>query len=90
MSPNPVSRRSALTLLGLARLSLPTLLECQPRLAAARPTPALQQPHMRMALASLREAGHHLDEATADKGGHRVKAIELVNSGAMRMSWRSR
>jgi len=40
---------------------------------------ATQQPHMRMALASLNAAKAHLAEATPDKGGHRVKAIELVD-----------
>lgn len=38
------------------------------------------QPHMRAALTSLRAAKGHLEEATADKGGHRAKALELVNS----------
>ncbi len=38
------------------------------------------QPTMRKALASLEEAKRHLENATADKGGHRVKAMELVNA----------
>jgi len=38
-----------------------------------------QQPHMRLALDALRSAEHHLNEATGDKGGHRVRAIQLVN-----------
>lgn len=33
------------------------------------------QPHMRSALTSLRSAYVQLDRATADKGGHRVKAL---------------
>jgi len=37
------------------------------------------QPHMREALDALRSAEHHLNEATGDKGGHRVRAIQLVN-----------
>jgi len=37
------------------------------------------QPHMREAMDALRSAKHHLDEATGDKGGHRVRAIQLVN-----------
>jgi hypothetical protein len=36
------------------------------------------QPHMRQALDALRSAEHHLTEATGDKGGHRVRAINLV------------
>jgi hypothetical protein len=38
------------------------------------------QPNMRKALTSLEEAKKHLENATADKGGHRVKAMELVNA----------
>ena len=40
---------------------------------------AQPQPHMRLALDALRTAAHHLGEATGDKGGHRVRAIQLVN-----------
>jgi len=36
------------------------------------------QPQMRKALAALEDAKKHLEGATADKGGHRVKAIALV------------
>jgi hypothetical protein len=38
------------------------------------------QPLMRTALASLREAKVSLQNATHDKGGHRVKALEHVNA----------
>ena len=37
------------------------------------------QPHMQKALDLLRQARSDLDKATADKGGHRVKAIDYVN-----------
>ena len=37
------------------------------------------QPHMREAMEALRSAEHHLNAATGDKGGHRVRAIQLVN-----------
>ena len=37
------------------------------------------QPHMHAALEQLRAARAELKEAEADKGGHRVKAIALVN-----------
>ena len=40
---------------------------------------APDQPHMRAALDRLQEAKRNLESATADKGGHRAKAIELVN-----------
>ena len=37
------------------------------------------QPHMEAALASLQNARAELEVAKHDKGGHRVKAIELTN-----------
>lgn len=37
------------------------------------------QPHMRAALNALENARAQLEKASADKGGHRVKAIALVN-----------
>jgi len=37
------------------------------------------QPHMHAALEHLRSAKVELDRADADKGGHRAKAIALVN-----------
>ena len=37
------------------------------------------QPHMEAALASLQSAKTELEVAKHDKGGHRVKAIELTN-----------
>lgn len=36
------------------------------------------QPHMKEALGTLRIAKDQLEKATADKGGHRVKALALV------------
>jgi len=47
---------------------------------AARPAESAPQPMMKKALASLRSAKKQLEAATPDKGGHRVKAIDLVNS----------
>ncbi len=41
---------------------------------------AENQPHMRAALNSLQAAKNQLQAATADKGGHRAKAIDLVNA----------
>jgi hypothetical protein len=37
------------------------------------------QPHMQAALRALRNANAELNAALPDKGGHRVKAINLVN-----------
>ena len=37
------------------------------------------QPHMTAALAALKTARAELQLAAADKGGHRVKAVNLVN-----------
>jgi len=39
---------------------------------------AEKQPHMEAALNALRTAEGELKNATADKGGHRAKAIDLV------------
>jgi hypothetical protein len=36
------------------------------------------QPRMKTALAHLKKAQLQLEKASADKGGHRAKAIELV------------
>ena len=38
------------------------------------------QPKMKAALDSLRDAKRSLEQATPDKGGHRVKAIELTKA----------
>ena len=38
-----------------------------------------QQPHMRSALVNLKAAKGQLEKASADKGGHRVKAIAEVD-----------
>lgn len=40
---------------------------------------AEKQPMMKAALVNLNQAKNNLQNATADKGGHRVKALELVN-----------
>jgi hypothetical protein len=37
------------------------------------------QPNMKAALASLNEAKQSLEKASSGKGGHRVKAIELID-----------
>ena len=41
--------------------------------------PVADQPRMKEALELLRSARSHLNNATADKGGHRAKAIEYVD-----------
>jgi hypothetical protein len=38
-----------------------------------------KQPMMRAALGNLQQAKANLEKATTDKGGHRVKALALVN-----------
>lgn len=40
---------------------------------------AEKQPHMQHALHALENAKAQLEKAEHDKGGHRVKAIELIN-----------
>jgi hypothetical protein len=37
------------------------------------------QPHMEAALSSLQQAKVSLEKATADKGGHRVKALKAID-----------
>jgi len=39
-----------------------------------------RQPHMKTALEHLEKAKTQLEKAAPGKGGHRVKAIELINS----------
>jgi len=72
-----VTRRSAIALLGLAGMSIPAVLHGES--ASLRHTSG-QQPHMQAALEALRNAKKHLEEAEADKGGHRVKALDHVNA----------
>jgi len=48
--------------------------------AAASSEAAAAQPHMESALADLQAALHQLQIAAHDKGGHRVKAIDLVQA----------
>ena len=43
------------------------------------------QPHMQSALDHLRAAKGELDQALADKGGHRAKAIALVNDAIVQV-----
>lgn len=43
------------------------------------------QPHMQAALDHLNAAKSELQAATSDKGGHRVKAIELVNDAIVQV-----
>lgn len=41
--------------------------------------PVEEQPHMRAALEHLRAAKAELEQAEADKGGHRVAALKATN-----------
>ncbi len=43
------------------------------------------QPHMQAALEHLRAAKQQLEIAEADKGGHRVKAVRLVNDAIVQV-----
>lgn len=45
---------------------------------AVRVAGAPDQPRMTTALAALESAKNNLERATADKGGHRAKALDLV------------
>jgi hypothetical protein len=46
--------------------------------AATGPAAALNQPHMQAAVTALEKAQAELTAATRDKGGHRARAIQLV------------
>jgi hypothetical protein len=50
--------------------------------ASASPEP---QPHMRIALRHLRAAKEELQRASTDKGGHRVRAIELTDGAILQV-----
>ena len=67
---NKISSRTFLTALLIGALFIVTFI-------AGRVT--ADQPHMRAALSSLQVAQSELQQAIPDKGGHRVRALELVN-----------
>ena len=51
--------------------------------AAATPAFALNQPHMQAAVDALNKAHAELTAATRDKGGHRARALQLVDQALM-------
>ncbi|MEP6572448.1 MAG: hypothetical protein ABJD11_07115 [Gemmatimonadota bacterium] len=70
-----LSRRLVISAIGvaLAGAAFAGGMEAE-RFSASEP-----QPHMRLAIESLRAAKNHLKEATPDKAEHRVKAMDLVD-----------
>ena len=50
-----------------------------PAALATPPAAVEDQPHMREALDSLRQARHHLEAALPDKGGHREAALKACD-----------
>ena len=50
-----------------------------PTAVATSAAPVENQPHMKEALEALRAARHHLEQAEADKGGHRVAALKACD-----------
>jgi len=62
------------TLVGLAVLALYPMNGPAQNAQMAR-----HEPHMSAALGHLQQARAELDKATPNKGGHRERAIELVN-----------
>jgi hypothetical protein len=63
----------------ISTLALATALVAVIGTSSVRTASAEPQPHMRAALAQLQAAKAQLEKATADKGGHRVKAIALTD-----------
>jgi hypothetical protein len=63
----------------LSTLVLAALLALTLGVSTIRTVWAEPQPHMRAAIAHLNSAKRSLEQASADKGGHRVRAIALVN-----------
>ena len=59
---------------------LAAVLTAATTLSLATAAKAEKQPHMRAALGSLQSARAQLQTATPDKGGHRIKALDLVNA----------
>lgn len=62
----------------LSTVVLVVALGCVIGRGAINSASAEPQPHMKTALNHLEQAKVALEKATADKGGHRVKAIELT------------
>lgn len=54
-------------------------------LLASPAAAAEKQPQMQDALDALRTAKTHLEKAHADKGGHRKKALELVQDAIIQV-----
>lgn len=67
-----IAKPAALGLLSVSVLVVFLAACVHPRPAAA------DQPQMKSALTSLKDAERHLEKASTDKGGHRTKALGLV------------
>jgi hypothetical protein len=74
MSEKTLNRRQALGLVATGAATAAVA-----GLAGVTPARAEFQPRMQMALAALQNARAHLMMGSADKGGHRVKAIVRVD-----------
>jgi hypothetical protein len=47
---------------------------------SARSADADKQQHLKVALSHLRKAAHQLDKASADRAGHKARALELTRA----------
>jgi predicted negative regulator of RcsB-dependent stress response len=64
----------------MKRLAIASLATLAVVTASTTPLPAqANQPNMQAALTSLRQAKQSLEKAAHDKGGHRLKAIQLID-----------
>jgi hypothetical protein len=65
-----VSRRRALAAIATSAGTI--------AIVGVQPSAAADQPHMQAALNALKTAQRELGAATRDKGGHREKALKLI------------
>jgi hypothetical protein len=73
-----IQREQFMNIWKCSTVALIIVLGCVVSRGAIQSASAEPQPHMKVALKHLEHAKVALEKATADKGGHRVKALELT------------
>ena len=69
----------------LSTLTLVVVLGCVIGRGLVNSASAEPQPHMKVALTHLEQAKAALEKAAPDKGGHRVKALELTEQAIVQV-----